>query len=463
MNFSLKNRTRIIVLAVVLTVVVSGIGGCSNAGMNSLTETTSGAMSTDIPTQKEMVKDVTAVLSEDGTLTVTGRGIISKDILRKKEIPDREILAIEICEGITSIDAEVFSYCENVVRVRLSKSVTTIGTGAFSYCTNLSHIDVDKNNPCFCVEDDVLFSKDKTRLVYYPANTQREQYTIPTSVMTIGKYALCHAGLLKNITIPEGVVKIEDSAFESCISLTDITIPDSVTTIGKKVFWGCYQLTDIKVSADNPCFCAENGILFDKGRTKLICYPINRTEDKYTIPDSVTVVGENAFADCEHLTDIVISKNVRTIEESAFEWCKGLTDINIPSSVITIKEGAFRNCINLVHVTLSDGLTAIGTQAFENCSNLTDIHLPSSVTTIGESAFEWCENLTDITIPDGVTVIKENTFRYCSSLTTVIIPDSVTAIAENAFENCDNLSIHCSAGSYAEQYARENQIDCVVV
>ena len=109
------------------------------------------------------------------------------------------------------------------------------------------------------------------------------------------------------------------------------------------------------------------------------------------------------------------------------------------------------------HYTIPSGVTSIGAGAFGYCDNLIGITIPNSVTSIGDRAFECFKSLTDITIPSSVTSIGDGAFNCCQSLTSITIPDSVTSIGTNAFEYCDNLTIHCSAGSHAEKYAKENK------
>jgi len=200
-----------------------------------------------------------------------------------------------------------------------------------------------------------------------------------------------------------------------------------------------------------------------------------------TIPDGVTSIGYGAFSRCESLTSITIPDGVTSIGDRAFYECEGLTSIIIPDSVTSIGSWAFYECESLTSITIPDGVTSIGDSAFEGCKNLADqdglvivcnvvygycgtsksIIIPDSVTSIGDSAFYWCEKLTSITIPDGVTSIGDSAFEGCEKLTSIIIPDSVTSIGDDAFEECEKLTIHAPAGSYAEQYAKENNIPFV--
>ena len=231
------------------------------------------------------------------------------------------------------------------------------------------------------------------------------------------------------VTIPEtvtyngttySVTSIGNYAFTDCYSLTSITIPNSVTSIGWYAFSGCSSLTSINVDVNNPNYCSIDGVLFNKDKTTLIQYPIGNTRTEYTIPNSVTSIGEYAFRDCSSLTSITIGNSVTSIGRSAFYDCSSLTSITIPNSVTSIGDYALGYCSSLTSITIPNSVTSIGDYAFWYCSSLTSITIPNSVTSIGSSAFEGCSSLTSITIPKSVTSIGDYAFAYCSSLTTVI-------------------------------------------
>ena len=199
-------------------------------------------------------------------------------------------------------------------------------------------------------------------------------------------------------------------------SIKTVTIGDGVTSIGGYAFYNCRSLTSITVDENNTKYSSDAyGTLFNKDKTTLIQYPIGNARTEYMIPDSVTSIGSEAFEDCYLLTT----------------------------------------------VTIPDSVTSIGSSAFEDCSSLTTVTIPDSVTSIGTWAFGYCSSLTTVTIPDSVTSIGWYAFYDCSSLTTVTIPNSVTSIYSDAFYGCTNLTIYGYAGSYAESYAKKNDIPFV--
>ena len=207
--------------------------------------------------------------------------------------------------------------------------------------------------------------------------------------------------------------------------------------------------------------------------------------------------------------DVVIPAGVTEIGKFAFEYCTSLANVTIPFSVKKIGFRAFAGCTSLTRVTIPDGVTEIDGYAFENCTSLESVTIPDSVTWIGVSAFEdtayckgranWeddllyishhlikandsisatysikpgtltiadgafasCTSLTSVTIPNSVKTIGCWAFSHCTSLVSVTIPDSVTSIYEGAFDFCALLTIHAPSGSYAEQYAKENNIQFV--
>ena len=261
-------------------------------------------------------------------------------------------------------------------------------------------------------------------------NGSAEKVDIPKkidgkSVTCIGAYAFDYCSNITSVTIPDSVTSIGEYAFRKCTSLTNVTIPDSVTSIGYGAFSGCTSLTAIDVEIGNNNYTSVNGVLFNKGKTELICYPAGKTGKSYNIPDSVTSIGDGAFIDCTSLTSVTIPDSVTSIGWYAFSGCTSLTNITIPSSV-----------------------TEIGGSTFSGCTSLTSIMIPNGVTSIGNYAFYGCSSLTNITIPNGVMYIDNYAFGY---------------YFDNGYKKIDNFKIYCYSGTAGEQYAKENDFDHVLL
>ena len=232
-----------------------------------------------------------------------------------------------------------------------------------------------------------------------PAENNKIYYTTSdnTKLFPITDASLYGAILISNtykdgqgvLVFDDAVTKIGGDAFYECSSLTSVTIPDSVTEIGNYAFSRCSNLQEFKgkfASEDGRCLIID-GVLYSFA-------PAGLTE--YTIPDSVTTIGESAFEDCSSLTSVTIGNSVTTIGESAFWDCTSLTSVTIPDSVTTIGDYAFAYCESLTSVTIGDSVTSIGGEAFYYCESLTNVTIGDSVAEIGGNAFHYCSSLTSV-------------------------------------------------------------------
>ncbi|MBE5750557.1 MAG: leucine-rich repeat domain-containing protein [Clostridiales bacterium] len=173
---------------------------------------------------------------------------------------------------------------------------------------------------------------------------------IPNSVTSIVDYAFAYCSLLTSIEIPNSVTSIGSSAFFGCSSLTSIEIPNSVTSIGNFAFAYCRSLTSITVDSNNANYKDIDGNLYSKDGKTLIQYAIGKTATSFTIPSTVTSIGNSAFYNCDSLTSIEIPNSVTSIGKEAFYNCRSLISIVIPRSVIKIDGFAFIACDSLTDV-----------------------------------------------------------------------------------------------------------------
>ena len=329
---------------------------------------------------------------------------------------------------VVSLGWGAFCYCASLTNITIPDSVTSIGDNAFSDCTSLESVTIP---------DSV------TSIGWYAFEscTSLTSIAIPDSVTSIGAATFRGCTSLENITIPDSVTSIGWNAFKHCTSLESITIPDSVTSIEEAAFDSCTLLKNITVGVNNAFYFSQDGVLFNKSKTELICYPAGKINTAYAISDSVT-----------------------SIDGCAFSGCTSLTSITIPDSVTSIGNMSFYNCTSLESVTIGNSVTSIGDFAFLGCTSLTSITIPDSVTSIGYYlTFSGCTSLTSAIIGNGVTSIGHCAFSGCTSLTSITIPDSVISIDKNAFADCSSLTIYCFKGSYAETYAKNNGIPFIII
>ena len=185
--------------------------------------------------------------------------------------------------SVTSIADNAFAICSGLTSIEIPNSVTNIGNGAFVMCTGMTSV------------------------------------TIGNSVTSIGEAAFAICSSLTSVTIPNSVTSIGNDAFSGCSGLTSMTIPNSVTSIGEGAFSECSGLTSINVETSNLNYCSVEGVLFNKDKTELIQYPIGNSRTEYVISNSVTSIGEDAFAWCSGLTSVTIeAETPPTLGKNAF-------------------------------------------------------------------------------------------------------------------------------------------------
>ena len=277
-----------------------------------------------------------------------------------------QIETVTIGAGVKSVGKNAFASCEKLTAVTLPSSVTTIGVYAFSNCKALTGI------------------------------------TIPSGVKTIKKSAFYGCTALTSVTLPEGLTTIEEGVFTDCDALASIELPASLQTIGVSAL-DAPGLTEIKVQTGNTHFEAAEGVLYNKGKTALLRYPRKKPGTTFTVPASVTTIGEYAFA-VSGLTNVTLPDGLQTIETSAFNDCRALTNVTLPADA---------------------QLGTIGENAFYGCEKLASLTIPKSVNTIGQLAFAYCVALKDMTVAwtdaASIPVIQSNVFDGITPPTSVTL------------------------------------------
>ena len=375
--------------------------------------------------------------------------------------------SITIPDSVINIGGCAFNNCTSLTSVTIPDSVTSIEYSAFVGCTSLTAINVATGNQNYASVNDVLYNKNKTTLMCYPAGKKDKTYKMLDGVKIIDDSAFDGCISLTSIIIPDSVTSIGSSAFSGCTNLMSITIPDSVTDIGNYVFEDCTNITAINVATGNQNYVSVNGVLYNKNKTTIKCYPAGKKDKTYKMLDGVKIIDDSAFDGCISLTSITIPDGVTNIDCWAFSDCTSLTSIVIPDSVMEIGWDAFNGCTSLTSIAIPGSVTEIADGTFWDCESLTSITIPDSVTEIDVDTFWDCESLTSVTIPDGVIRIGNIAFLNCASLVSITIPSSVTSIGDYAlgfyidyntynYAKYDNFKIYCYSGTAGEQYAKDN-------
>ena len=160
--------------------------------------------------------------------------------------------SVIIPDSVTSIGGGAFCACTALTSIAIPAGVKTIWGGAFSGCSALASINVAANNSVYRSVDGVLFNKNKTTLLLYPAGKSNTDYTIPNGVTSIGEWAFGDCPALTSITLSANVTDIRSYAFVGCSELTSLTVPASVMNIEDHAFDNCDKLADVYYGGTEP-------------------------------------------------------------------------------------------------------------------------------------------------------------------------------------------------------------------
>ncbi|MGN0442078.1 MAG: leucine-rich repeat protein [Acutalibacteraceae bacterium] len=297
---------------------------------------------------------------------------------------------INLPEGLVSVGELAFANCNGVTQIDIPASVEEIGDCAFAGMLSLNKMSVASGNCNYLSENNILYSADKSKLIYYPITSEKTEFTIPSTVTSLASAAFYGCENLKKIVISSGIKEIPDRAFYGCSALEDLVLPDGTTNVGNYAFSQCVNLK------------------------------------KIYLPDTITDVGYGTF-----IGDIA------------------LTEVSLPDGLDEIQGCLFCTCESLEFVDIPDSVTKIGKYAFAWCSALEEIKLPASLSELGEAAFTECP-LSEIIIPVGVEYIDSFVFNNCKKLQSVSLEGAVFAIGNYAFTGAESLQEVSFAGDAPE-------------
>ena len=356
---------------------------------------------------------------------------------------------VTLGEGVVSIGRRAFYECKSLSSVSLSAGLEEIGAYAFSDCTSLKSITLPDG------------LKSIGGYSFAGCESLRE-LSLPDGLKSIGGYSFAGCESLRELSLPEGMTSVGNFSFAGCSDLATVSLPSTLTELGSSSFSDCpslkltvYDNAGYIGNTSNPYLAlvaANNKSITSctiNANTKFImvsafdsCRNLSKIDlpsgllgiggyafawcsslGEITVPDSVTVIGNNAFCNCEGLARVTLGRGAADIRSATFGACISLRELVIPEGVVTIGDGAFADCLSLVSLRLPDSLRTVGTRAFEGCSSLEFVDFGSGIESLGGGAFIECFALTSVAVPAKSATAEINSMHWYK-LTRVFVKGS---------------------------------------
>lgn len=299
-----------------------------------------------------------------------------------------------------NLDNSSFSGCKGVTHVYIPANMDSLNCLVLSSFNHLETIDIDKANKNFVLVDNIIYSKDKKRVMHCMSSRTKD-VNILDGVEEISFAAFGGCEGLKKINIPKSVKRIAPYAFSSCVGVDTFIVPEGVKEIEEGVFSRCLKTRCIQ------------------------------------LPSTITKIGAGAFIKCEEVDTFIIPNGVTEIGEEAFRKCFSVDEIVLPQSLKKIGGRAF-SMNSIKRISIPDGVTELHEDMFQFDGALEYVKLPNNITEIPSRTFDECYSLKSITIPASVKVIG-HAFIKCNSLKTINIPASVDSMNSSAISECESL------------------------
>lgn len=310
--------------------------------------------------------------------------LIMPDTIRKigrKAFYDTDLKEFFLPASLEEIGEYAFAYCPGPEALLLPDGLTSVEELRDFFL--IKSVFVNEENPNFRARDGVLFSRDGSRLIWYPSGRTNEEYEIGEGVTEIGNRAfevnkrLRGEGYLRRITMTDDVQSIGEKAFCNCGRLEEIRLSASLKKLGMSAFFNCIALRDIAV------------------------------------PSGVEAIPFGTFYMCRELQSAQLPDGIRVIGDRAFYSCRSLQHLQLPQKLEKVGDYAFHDCQTLEELLLPEGVISLGRETCSQCQHLRRAALPQSLRKIGKNAFSWCRALKALDVPAGVTNYQTWTEEDC--------------------------------------------------
>ncbi|MCR5797580.1 MAG: leucine-rich repeat domain-containing protein [Eubacterium sp.] len=343
----------------------------------------------------------------------------------------KSLEVVKLPKKLTNIPEQTFKN-SGLKKFKLPSNASIIKASAFAGCKRLKTVKM--NSKIYAIGDSAFAGSTLKSLKL----NKRMQY--------IGNSAFKGTNI-KHVSLPGKVSYIGNKVFGNCTKMHTISIPSSVKGINPGAFNNCEKLRAINVAAGNNNYSSQAGVLYNKNKTKLIQYPLNKKSASFTVPSSVTSIRDYAFANNANVKNVTI--NSGKIGYCSFYNMPKLSRVTVGSGVKKISAYAFSDCESLKTANLSDGINKIGKGAFAN-TDLRVFHIPSSLGKFDISALRGCNKIREF--QGGSSKFKvENGLLYNGAMTKLIrfpskkkmavyeVPNSVTAFGGRAIHGVSSL------------------------
>lgn len=264
-----------------------------------------------------------------------------------------KLQTINIPSGVKEIADWTFTGCKALKSVTISGAIKRIGTGAYCACTSLETVKINSGveeigKAAFqgCTSLASITIADSVKLIGQNAFGSTKYYNTSgnwkNNTLSIGNHLInVRSSVSGTFSVPAGVKSIAEDAFFNCTNITDISIPSSVHGIYDGAFRKSTALKNIAVAGDNASYSAQNGILYNKDGSKLICCPVSNTVNTMNVANNVKAIGDYAFYGNKNIVTVKLTNNVKSIGEYAFYNCNSLSVAEVPGGVESIGDWAF--------------------------------------------------------------------------------------------------------------------------